>query len=206
MMMRLLDIGFALACLVIFSPLMLVIILAIRLGSPGPVLFRQPMVGKSGRPFTLMRFRTMIVDTAPDLAADQRFTCVGRFIRNNSIDHLPLLFNLLWGDLSIIGPRPMEPEFVNLADPDWQTYFQVKPGIFNYAVLKLGQEFGPSSADNLALKRRLEIENIQQRSFRLDLKFLGQIALAHIKTRGNIKMRGAPDPTVLSNLDDSTNS
>ena len=148
----------------------------------------------------------MIGDTAPGMVADLRLTRLGRFIRNYSLDHLPMLFNLLQGDLSIIGPRPMEPEFVNLADSDWQTYFQVKPGVFNYAVLKLGQEFGPSSADNLALKRRLEIKYLQQRSFRSDLDILGQIALAHIKARGNIKMRGAPDPAVLSNSDDSTKS
>jgi lipopolysaccharide/colanic/teichoic acid biosynthesis glycosyltransferase len=185
---------------------MIVIALAIKFGAHGPVLFKQPMVGKSGRLFTLLRFRTMIVDTEPDLAADQRLTCVGRFIRIYSLDHLPMLFNLLRGDLSIIGPRPMEPEFVNLADPDWQTYFQVKPGVFSYAVLKLGQEFGSSSADNLALKRRLEIEYLQQRTFRSDLKLFGLTALAHIKARGNIKMRGVPDPTVLSNLDDSTKS
>jgi sugar transferase EpsL len=78
-------------------------------------------------------------DISPDSSIEKRLTTVGRFIRNYSLDHLPMLLNLLKGDITIVGPRPMELEVVRLDDPMWQQYFQAKPGLLNYAVLKLGK-------------------------------------------------------------------
>ena len=190
MMRRLFDLAFAVFWLIVTAPVMLTIAVLIKLDSPGPVLYTPTMIGRNGRSFRLLRFRTMHIDRPAHLSPGERLTRVGRFIRNYSLDHLPTLLNVLSGDLSVIGPRPMEPEFVDMQDPTWQRYFQVKPGLFNYAVLKLGRTFGPSSADNLALKQELELEYIQKRSLLYDMHLFLKILLAHIASRGNIKARG----------------
>jgi lipopolysaccharide/colanic/teichoic acid biosynthesis glycosyltransferase len=90
----------------------------------------------------------------------------------------------------------MEPEFVDMQDPTWRRYFQVRPGLLNYAVLKLGKTFGPSRANNLALKQELELEYIEKQSLAFDLQLLLEIIRAHIISKGNIKMRGVPAPEV----------
>lgn len=94
----------------------------------------------------------------------------------------------------MIGPRAMEPAVVNLEDSVWKQYFKVKPGYFNYAVLKLGSTFGPSSAGNLDLKRELELEYIQRQSLAFDLQLFWRSIWAHIASGGNVKARGKPDP------------
>jgi lipopolysaccharide/colanic/teichoic acid biosynthesis glycosyltransferase len=190
------DLIFALSCLIIAAPAILVIGILIKLSSPGPVLYAPQMVGQNGRLFRLLRFRTMHVDRTAQLNPDERLTRVGRFIRNCSLDHLPTLANILKGDISVIGPRPMEPEFVDLQDPTWQRYFQVRPGFFNYAVLKLGKTFGHTKAGNLPLKQELELEYIQRQSFVFDLQLFLRFIWAHIASGGNHKMRGKPDPTL----------
>jgi lipopolysaccharide/colanic/teichoic acid biosynthesis glycosyltransferase len=192
MVRRLFDLAFAVFWLVVTAPVILTIAILIRLGSSGPVLYAPTMIGKDGRSFRLFRFRTMRVDVPAHLSPGEKLTRVGRFIRNYSFDHLPTLLNVLSGDLSIIGPRPMEPEFVDMQDPTWQRYFQVKPGFLHYAVLVLGKTFGPSSANNLALKQELELEYIQKRSFLYDMRLLWRILVAHVASGGNLKARGVP--------------
>jgi putative colanic acid biosynthesis UDP-glucose lipid carrier transferase len=110
MIRRLLDLAFALFWLTVTAPVMLTIVILIKLDSPGPVLYVPRMIGQDGRPFRLFRFRTMHVDRPAHLRPDERLTRIGHFIRNYSLDHLPALFNLLKGDLSVVGPRPMEPK------------------------------------------------------------------------------------------------
>jgi O-antigen biosynthesis protein WbqP len=185
---------FAALCLVATGPVMLVIAILIKLDSSGAVLYTPPMVGKDGKLFRLVRFRTMYVDKPAHLDPHEKLTRVGRFIRNYSLDHLPALLNVLKGDTSVIGPRPMEPEFVDLQDPTWQRYFQVRTGFFNYAVLKLGKTFGHSKAGNLPLKQALELEYLQKRSLAYDLRLLVRFVWAHIVSGGNVKARGKPDP------------
>ena len=141
-MRRALDLLVAIFCLTVFGPLILLIAVLIKLNSPEAILYMPQMVGQHGKVFSLFRFRTMSVDL---LNAEQRLTPIGKFIRNYSLDHLPMLINLLIGDLTLVGPRPMELEVVDFQDKSWQQYFSVKPGLFNYAVLKLGK-FGLSHA------------------------------------------------------------
>ena len=190
------DLMFAALWLIIAAPLILVIAILIKLDSPGPALYVPQMVGKDGKLFRLFRFRTMRTDSPTSLDPKDRLTRVGRFIRNYSLDHLPTLVNILRGDIGVIGPRPMEPEFVDLQDPTWQRYFQVRPGFFNYAVLKLGNTFGHSTAGNLSLKRELELEYIKKQSFVFDLQLFLRFVWAHIVSGGNVKMRGKPDPAL----------
>lgn len=159
------------------------------------------MVGQNGKVFSLFRFRTMSSEP-PDLNAQQRLTRVGRLIRNYSLDHLPILINLLKGDVTVVGPRPMEIDRVDLGDPTWQHYFQVKPGLFNYAVLKLGRLWSPSRPSHPALNQELELEYRQKQSALRDLQLFFRSLRALIASKGNIKARGKPDEEVERRVSD----
>jgi lipopolysaccharide/colanic/teichoic acid biosynthesis glycosyltransferase len=191
-MRRLLDILFAILWLIITAPIMLLITILIKFDSPGPVFYLPLMIGRNGKIFSLFRFRTMSAAT-PGVNTQPRLTRPGRFIRNYSLDHLPTLINLLRGDLTIVGPRPIEIDIVDLQDPMWQQYFQVKPGLFNYAVLKLGKLWTSTRVSNPALNQELELEYRQKQSTALDLQLVTQFLRAFITSGGNIKARGKPD-------------
>jgi lipopolysaccharide/colanic/teichoic acid biosynthesis glycosyltransferase len=107
-----LDIFIALAAMVILSPVLAAIWIAIRLSSKGPAVFKQKRAGKNGKPFVFYKFRTMTLDVAPfgpspKSGEDPRLTKIGKFLRESSLDELPQLFNVLKGDMSIVGPRPL---------------------------------------------------------------------------------------------------
>ena len=191
-MKRGIDVVFALAWLLLTAPLMLLIVLLIKLESSGFVLYSQPMIGQHGKVFSLFRFRTMFTDRS-ERGAEKRLTSVGALIRDLSFDHLPMLINLLKGDLTLVGPRPMEIQAVNFEeDPIWQQYFQVKPGLFNYAVLKMGKSWTPSRASGPRRNQALELEYRKKRSSITDFQLLIQFLIAYIKSRGNVKARGTP--------------
>jgi exopolysaccharide biosynthesis polyprenyl glycosylphosphotransferase len=176
------DIVFSLLVLGITAPLMALIVLAIKLDSPGPVLFRQARVGKGGRPFTLYKFRSMAIgaDEQKELLrdlneadgpifkikGDPRVTRMGRCLRRLSLDELPQFYNVLRGDMSIIGPRPPLPEEVSQYQPWHMRRLEIAPGITG-----LWQVSGRSELpfDEMAL---LDIYYVEQWSPALDLKIL----------------------------------
>ncbi len=187
------DRVFALVLLVALSPVILCAALAVRLSSPGPAMFRQRRVGRDGRAFDLYKFRSMRIgpaqsttlnddddtaidfllggDTAPGgVEGKDRRTLVGRFLRRTSIDELPQLLNVLRGEMSIIGPRPERPEFVELFRQDIERYgdrHRVKSGITGWA-----QVHGLRGQTSLA--ERVEWDNyyIAHWSLGLDVKVL----------------------------------
>ena len=137
---RAVDIVGALGMLLVLSPLMLLCAVGVKLSSPGPVLFRQERVGKDKKPFTMYKFRSLVVNTASETAwsqkTDDRRTGFGAWIRRCSLDELPQLFNVLRGDMSLVGPRPEIPYFVNRFKEDIPLYMvrhQVRPGITGWA-------------------------------------------------------------------------
>ena len=131
--------------LIFFAPLLLVISLAIKLSSPGPVFFRQERVGRHGRIFRIFKFRSMTADahlrgasvTAGD---DQRITPLGAFLRSHKLDELPQLLNVLTGDMSMVGPRPEVAEFVDLFPVEYGRILTVRPGITHQATLVFRNE------------------------------------------------------------------
>lgn len=132
--------------LILLAPAMTVIAILVKRDSQGPALFKQERVGRSGRPFTLLKFRSMTIapKSAGPLvtaATDARITQVGAKLRSTKLDELPQLINVIRGDMSIVGPRPEVPEYVNLwADDDRLVILSVRPGITDPATLQLRRE------------------------------------------------------------------
>ena len=133
----------ALMSLVASAPLIGLSALAIRLTSPGRVFFRQVRTGRKGRPFVLIKLRTMRNhEGGPQVTTmgDSRVTFVGRFLRKTKLDELPELWNVLKGDMSLVGPRPEVPRYVDLKDLRWQTVLQARPGLTDPVTLRLRHE------------------------------------------------------------------
>jgi lipopolysaccharide/colanic/teichoic acid biosynthesis glycosyltransferase len=177
--------------IVLTAPLMLVIALLVRLSSPGPVIYTQPRVGvdrrqgragrhdsrrredKGGRIFTIYKFRTMRPEPAADQVwaskDDPRITRIGRFLRASRLDELPQLFNVLRGDMNVVGPRPEQPAiFQDLAGEvaQYRARQQVLPGITGWAQVNAGYD---QSLDDVKTKVALDLEYLQRRSFTHDL-------------------------------------
>ncbi|MBN1479543.1 undecaprenyl-phosphate glucose phosphotransferase [candidate division KSB1 bacterium] len=142
---RLIDILFSFVALMLLSPILVLCAMLIKIDSPGPVFFKQKRIGRGGRVFTMYKFRSMIQDaeryTGPVWAGktDPRITRVGRFIRKVRIDEFPQLFNVLNGDMSLVGPRPERPYFVDRLKREYPLYtrrLKVKPGITGWAQVK----------------------------------------------------------------------
>ncbi len=155
---RLFDLIFSILAIILTSPVMLVTALAVKFTSPGPVMFRQERVGLHNKPFMMYKFRSMIVQkketeskewTTKD---DPRVTKVGRFIRKYSIDELPQFFNVLKGDMSVVGPRPERPQFVEKFKeeiPRYMVKHQVRPGLTGWAQIN-------GYRGDTSIKRRVE--------------------------------------------------
>ena len=196
---RVCDIIFALVVLIIISPLVLVAIAAIRIETPGPALFRQQRMGRRGTTFSLLKLRGMYADAPErfpqlyevwpaaghDLAlfyfhrdGDPRVTRVGRFLRKHSIDELPNFWNVLRGDMSIVGPRPEIPELAPLYGGHLATLLSIKPGITS-----------PSNAgerDRLSFEEtlRLDLEYVRNRSFSLNVRTIVRTAFNALRGIG----------------------
>ena len=183
----------AAACLLfVLAPLLIAIAGAVRLGSPGPVLFRQRRVSKDGELFDLLKFRSMRVDDTPavldrchDIAPGgvegcDRRTTVGRFLRSSSLDELPQLFNVLRGEMSLIGPRPERPEFVEQFQRTIDGYdnrHRVKAGITG-----LAQVHGFRGKTSIAGRIEKDNHYIDNWSFALDFKILCLTPLAALRS------------------------
>jgi lipopolysaccharide/colanic/teichoic acid biosynthesis glycosyltransferase len=184
---RLFDIAASLAALAISSPLLVLCALLVRLTSRGPVLFRQTRVGYQGRLFTLIKFRTMVegaeaLGASVVVAGDPRLTPVGYFLRRTKLDELPQFFNVLRGEMSIVGPRPRVPREVDRDDPREQFLQTIRPGVTSYASIhhRMEAEYCARQARPQAVhhsnllpqKRSLDGEYVRNPTFRLDLKLL----------------------------------
>ena len=187
---RAVDVTLSVAGLVLFALLLPGIALAVRLDSPGPVFFRQPRVGKHGRVFTLFKLRTMIHeaerDTGPLWASDRdpRVTRVGRVLRRARLDELPQLVNVLRSDMSLIGPRPERPAFVDTLSetiPFYRTRHTIKPGITGWAQVRY--PYGNTLEDAL-VKLQYDLYYIRHRSLALDVLILLRTAGRMLMFRG----------------------
>jgi lipopolysaccharide/colanic/teichoic acid biosynthesis glycosyltransferase len=200
---RLLDLIVAMTCLLVASPLLVAVAVAIRLTTPGPALFQQTRLGRDRRPFVLCKFRTMYTgcpddvhreyvtklltgDRPPDggrtgvfkLGQDARVTPVGRLLRRTSIDELPQLINVIRGDMSLVGPRPALPWEAEMFGAAYFGRFAVPPGLTG-----LWQVSGRNS---LTMKQGLDLdlEYVRTQSLALDLRILVKTVPVVLSTRG----------------------
>lgn len=145
MIKRIFDIWFSLAGLIILSPLLLLISLLIILTMPGKILFIQPRIGRKGRTFRLLKFRSMKssssrIENAFNPGDKSRITPVGSFLRKYKLDELPQLINVLIGDMSVVGPRPETEEWINEYPEKWEDVLNVRPGITDNAAIEFRNE------------------------------------------------------------------
>jgi sugar O-acyltransferase (sialic acid O-acetyltransferase NeuD family) len=183
---RLFDLSVAICALVVLSPLLLVVALLVRLSLGAPILFRQDRPGLKGKLFTCMKFRTMTDarDANGELLADsQRLTSLGRFLRNSSIDELPGLLNVVRGEMSLVGPRPLLPQYLRRYTPEQMRRHEVKPGITGWV-----QVNGRNGLD-WEQKFALDTWYVDHRSFWLDVRILATTAW-HVFRRNGITQPG----------------
>ena len=173
---RMIDIVGALVGIILFSPLMLIVAALIKLSSPGPVIFKQERVGLHNRPFMMFKFRSMGVQKDEDekkawtVEGDPRVTGIGKIIRKTSIDELPQFFNVLRGDMSLIGPRPERTQFVEMFKeqiPRYMIKHQVRPGMTGWA-----QVNGFRGDTSIPGRINCDLWYIENWSFGLDIKIL----------------------------------
>jgi lipopolysaccharide/colanic/teichoic acid biosynthesis glycosyltransferase len=186
-----LDLLLGVPALVVAAPLLLGIALAMRLtGDRGPFLYRAVRVGEEGTTFTILKIRTMVHGSGGariTRAEDPRVTRLGRILRKYRVDELPQLINVVRGEMSLVGPRPEDPRYVDWADPVHRRVFTAKPGITGLAQLEYHDEArllgGPDveevyRRDVLPAKLALDVAYLDRRSIGLDLRILARTVRA----------------------------
>ncbi|MDO4924970.1 MAG: sugar transferase [Turicibacter sp.] len=187
---RVLDFIIALIGLIVASPILLVVALLVRLKLGSPILFRQQRVGLDGEIFEMVKFRTMKDATDPQgnpLPDEYRLTSFGNFLRKSSLDELPELWNVLKGDMSLVGPRPLLVEYLPLYSKEQMKRHDVRPGITGYAQV--------NGRNNISWSKKFELDvyYVKHYSLGLDLKILWQtvakvLGQADISQEGHVTM------------------
>lgn len=175
-MRRVVDCAAAMVALIVLAPILAAIALAIRISNGSPILFRQTRVGRGGRPFSILKFRTMrsgVRGGSVTAAGDERITPLGRWLRKFKLDELPQFVNVLRGDMSLIGPRPEVPDYVELSSPIWREVLRARPGITDLATL--------AYRDEEHLLSRAADSDIYYRSVILPAKL--NLNLAYVRSR-----------------------
>jgi len=189
---RQVEAAVALAGLVMVAPLIVVAAIVIAVTSPGPLIFRQKRMGRKGRPFTMYKLRTMrVANSGPQVTSgdDARVTPVGKILRKTKLDELPELWNVFKGDMSLIGPRPEVPRYVDLNNPIWRLVLEARPGLTDPMTLRLRNEEAllvEVKGDRerfyldtlLPFKLEGYLDYLRARSWRSDLKVLWHTIIA----------------------------
>jgi sugar transferase (PEP-CTERM system associated) len=189
---RIFDFTVSLIALLLVWPIMLLVAIAIKIGDGirAPVFYRQIRVGHRGAGFSILKFRSMVVDAEGDSGAvwaqkdDSRITRIGHFLRNSRIDELPQLFNVILGQMSIVGPRPERPEFVQELEKNIPYYSErhaLKPGVTGWAQLKYS--YGASEEDAVE-KLKFDLYYIKKHNVLLDLLIILQTVEVVLWSKG----------------------
>lgn len=181
---RTFDIVLSIVCLIVFSPLILLCWILVRLANGRPVIIKQERIGKGGRPFRIFKFRSMSVDAekdGPQLMPheyDDRMTRTGRFLRDHHLDELPQLYNVLRGDMSFVGPRPERKFYIDeimKRDPRYAELYQIRPGVTSYATLHNGYT---DTMEKMLRRLDYDLYYLEHRSLWTDAKILAQTFFA----------------------------
>lgn len=179
-----LDIIISLSALIILCPALFFIIIVIKLSSKGPAIFKQERAGKNGKPFIFYKFRTMILDTdplgpSPKSGHDPRLTKVGRILREYSLDELPQLFNIVKGDMSVVGPRPLYLSQIHEWNERQKKRLLVKPGLTGLAQISGRGELTREE------KLELDVKYVETAGLLADMKII-LATIAHVFSRKGI--------------------
>jgi len=175
--------------LVILFPVFVIIGLAVSMTSKGPVFFLQERIGWHGKPFKIIKFRTMVLDAekaGPQLSRsdDPRITSVGKFLRKSRLDELPQFFNVVKGDMSLVGPRPERSHFISKImerAPHYRHLQKVRPGITSWGQVKYGYA---ENVDQMIQRLRFDLIYIENMSVALDFKILFYTVITVLRGRG----------------------
>lgn len=186
---RIIDITTSIFSLIFLSPAFLVIATIIKLTSKGPIIYSHQRIGKDGVPFTIYKFRSMFTDAeknGPQLSSenDPRITKFGRFMRKTRIDELPQFYNVLIGDMSLVGPRPERQHFIDLIKqeaPHYEHLLSVRPGITSWGQVKFGYA---SNVEEMQRRLKYDVLYIENMSLFVDLKILIYTVLIVLQGRG----------------------
>ncbi|MEZ5069760.1 MAG: sugar transferase [Bacteroidales bacterium] len=186
---QIMDISLSVASLLFLLPLMLFLAVAVKLSSPGPVFYRQSRVGRYGKPFQIFKFRSMYhnaEENGPELSSkhDPRVTRFGQFMRRHRLDEIPNFFNVLRGDMSLVGPRPERAYFIDkitLEAPHYVHLHKVRPGITSWGQVKYGYA---ENVEEMVKRLRYDILYIENMSLFVDLKILFYTIITILKGRG----------------------
>jgi lipopolysaccharide/colanic/teichoic acid biosynthesis glycosyltransferase len=184
---RIFDVATSIIGLIVLLPLFIIIAILIKLNDKGPIFYKQKRIGQNFKPFELLKFRTMVVNAdkigpAVTKDGDPRITKIGKFLRKTKLDELPQLWNVIRGDMSIVGPRPEVEKYIQYYEDDYKEILKVRPGITDYATIKFrNEEEILSKYDNtesayikyvLPEKIKLYKTYIKEISFLTDLKII----------------------------------
>ncbi|MGF7216837.1 putative colanic acid biosynthesis UDP-glucose lipid carrier transferase [Spirosoma lacussanchae] len=184
------DIAFSLGALLIGMPIFLVLALITKLTSEGPIFYAQERIGRGGKPFKIIKFRSMYVNAekaGPSLSgglADSRITPWGRFMRQTRLDEIPQFFNVLKGDMSVVGPRPERQFFIDQiveVAPEYRSLLKVKPGITSIGQIKFGYA---ATIDEMVQRLRYDLLYPERRSFFFDMWIIAQTLRVMAQGRG----------------------
>lgn len=186
---RIFDIIISIIALICLIPVYIILAIAVRFSSKGPIFFKQERVGKNRRPFNIIKFRTMYIgaeNNGPQLSSshDARITKVGKFLRKTRLDEFPQFWNVLKGDMSLVGPRPERQHFINLIskqDPQYLYLHKVRPGITSWGQVKFGYA---ENVEQMVQRMKYDLLYIRNMSIALDLKILFYTVAIIFKGKG----------------------
>lgn len=197
---RIFEVAVALIGLIGLAPVLLLVAILVKIDSSGPIFFKGERVGQYGRLFYILKFRTMIPNAAAQGTSvtwrdDPRITRVGRFLRKTKLDELPSLFNVLIGDMSLVGPRPESPAWVARYTPEQRAVLKVKPGITGPAQIKYRDEESLLNGTNLIAeyaklmndKLSIDLLYLKNRSFKSDVRIILETIVTLFKVPYPIK-------------------
>jgi exopolysaccharide biosynthesis polyprenyl glycosylphosphotransferase len=186
---RLIDVLISFSALVLLLPFFILIAVLIKRNSKGPIFYFQERIGKNGRPFQIIKFRTMIVNAEKDgpqlsVSGDKRITSIGIFLRKTRIDEFPQFINVLKGDMSLVGPRPERQHYINLISQQEPHYLQltsVTPGITSWGQVKFGYA---ENVEEMIRRMKYDLVYLKNRSLTLDFKIMFYTIIIILKAKG----------------------